>query len=205
MPFVPVTGAVQAEMRYTQDGQKVENVFWFSTVTPGAFGPDKEAVATMLFDWWDAHVKTIQAANVTLREIYVTDQDAPNSGSFTLTAGLPASGGNPNTPLPNSVTLCVSFRTGTRGRSYRGRAYHIGLTENQRAGNYITPAAIASVTAAYDSLVNESTLAGLPMVIVSRFSGGLPRAAGIFTQVTDALVVDDIIDSQRRRLPGRGA
>lgn len=205
MPFIPVPNGVQAEMRYTQDGQKVENVFWF--IRDDAVDPETSAqdIATFLLDWWNNSIKTLQASAVSLREIYVTDQSAANGFAYTLTAGLPAAGANVNEPLPNGVTACVSLRTALRGRSYRGRSYFIGLTENNVLGNTLGAQFVTALLAAYDSLVTDSTLNGYPLAVCSRFSGGNPRPSGILTQVRDALLIDSVVDSQRRRLPGRGA
>jgi len=47
-------------------------------------------------------------------------------------------------------------------------------------------------------------------VVVSRFSGvdadghPIPRTTGVSTLVASVAIVDPVIDSQRRRLPGRG-
>ena len=47
------------------------------------------------------------------------------------------------------------------------------------------------------------TLDPWSMVVVSRYENNAPRAEGIATLV-DRLSSDGVIDSQRRRLPGRG-
>jgi len=46
--------------------------------------------------------------------------------------------------------------------------------------------------------------------VASRFSGvdgdgkPIPRTAGVVTPISNVIVVDRVLDSQRRRLPGRG-
>jgi hypothetical protein len=42
------------------------------------------------------------------------------------------------------------------------------------------------------------------LVVVSRYSNGQPRAVGVATPVTSALLVDTRVDTQRRRLVGIG-
>jgi hypothetical protein len=46
---------------------------------------------------------------------------------------------------------------------------------------------------------------GYVWVIVSYITDNAPRVGGpVYFEVNDILIVDDVIDSQRRRLPGRG-
>ena len=67
-----------------------------------------------------------------------------------------------------------------------------------------------SLKLAYEGLPSVATVAGYTWVVASRFSGvdaegdPIPRAAGITTPITTVLIVDNLVDSQRRRLSGRG-
>jgi|SRR5688572_12924668 len=206
MPFIPTPNGIQVEMRYSYLGERCENVFW--TNWTGGSPPaaaDLSTIGELFWEWWDAQIKPIQSANATLREIYVTDQSAADGAAATFTAGLPADGGNVLEPLPGNVSLCISLRTAKRGRSFRGRSYIIGLTENQVAGNALTAPSAAAWLAAYDVLVSSLAASSNQLCVCSKFSLGLPRAAGILTPVTDAVIVDNVVDSQRRRLPGRGS
>jgi hypothetical protein len=58
--------------------------------------------------------------------------------------------------------------------------------------------------AAYNGLLALASNIQVVWCIVSRFSGGQPRTAGEVYPVIAALVTDNVADSQRRRLPGRG-
>lgn len=205
MPFIPVPNGVQVEMRYGYLGERVENVFWvFVDDEPAPTVATMSTIAGIFYSWWNTHVKTIQSANATLREIYCTDQSAQNGGAFTYTTNLPADGANVQEPLPGNVALCVSLRTAQRGRSYRGRSYIVGLTENQVQGNLLTSASASAWLAAYDALVNELNTPPYQLAVCSRFTAGAPRVAGVLTPIIDAALVDNVVDSQRRRLPGRG-
>lgn len=78
--------------------------------------------------------------------------------------------------------------------------------------NTIDPTFLTNVAAAYRLLkIPTSTIpADWSWVVVSRFSGvdslgkPIPRSSGVVELVVDAIFVDNIVDSQRRRLPGRG-
>jgi hypothetical protein len=81
------------------------------------------------------------------------------------------------------------------------------------AVNTIDPDWQGSVASAYAMLVAPSTAlpGGWTWVVVSRFSGTdpitgrpVPRVAGIFHEVFSAYFVDQIVDSQKTRLPKHG-
>jgi hypothetical protein len=201
MEFIPVPNGIMAEMRYSYLGVPAENVFWFyDTANPTPPIASLEAVAGGLFDWWDTNIKTIQSANATLNEIYVTDQSSASGGAYSYSAGMPVDGANVQEPLPGNVTLCISLRTSQRGRSFRGRSYIIGLTENQVSGNLVTSASAAAWLGAYDALVNTFNTGPFVLSVCSRFANKLPRAAGVLTPIRDAVLVNNRVDSQRGRL-----
>jgi hypothetical protein len=70
---------------------------------------------------------------------------------------------------------------------------------------------IGDILAAYVALVAAVEPDGWDHVVVSRFSGvdedgrPIPRVAGVSTVVLSYGVTDNNLDSQRRRLAGRGA
>jgi hypothetical protein len=108
-------------------------------------------------------------------------------------------------------TFVVSFRTDLRGRSFRGRNYVIGLTEDMVDGNSLEAGVSEPWRLAYAHLGTLVADIDWTWVVVSRFSGvsgsppePTPRVAGVTTPITSVVVVDQFIDSQRRRLSGRG-
>ena len=87
----------------------------------------------------------------------------------------------------------------------RGRNYIVGLAEDVVSGNSVTPGFAAAVTAAYTALITATGAGPWLWVVVSRYSNGAPRSQGLAQAVNAALLTDTNIDSQRRRLSGRGA
>jgi len=112
--------------------------------------------------------------------------------------------------LPNNVAVTVSFRTGLSGRFARGRNYVSGLSEDAVVLNTVDSAVLADIQAGYEALQDVASDNTSTWVVVSRFSGvdgdgvPIPRVEGVTTPITAVIIVDSIIDSQRRRLPGRG-
>lgn len=200
----PVTpGLVRAEFRCTWNGQLVENVMFFdfgaSTYSQG----DLEDLGAVLADF-AADMVPLQGPTCIQREFYI--EGYQGEGSMSHTEGL---GSTPGTAsgdgLPNNCGLCVSFRTGLTGRSRRGRNYTIGMTESHQAAGVVNSTYRNAVLAAYSALAaNLAANTDWVHNIASFFSNGEPRLQALKTPVTAYQVVDDFVDSQRRRLPGRG-
>jgi len=210
MPFVPVPNCVEAEIRMTWDLQEVENTLYFD------FGdtPTVGGMVTLmndLFDWWTTNMAPLIFGGVQLREIVVTDISSATGPQVSFTPPIAEFGSASGASLPNNVSFTVSFRTASRGRSFRGRNYVVGLTEGAVVGNTVDTAVVNAYIAAYAELKNSPILDDGVWSVVSRFSGvnpttgkPIPRTTGIATPITSVIVVDSTIDSQRRRLPGRG-
>lgn len=204
MAFVPVPNAVMAEIRMSLDNQLIENTLYFR---PTAESGDTSLVGlgNALLLWWTTSYRVKLPDSVSLREIYLTDLDSATGPTHTQPAPAPAPIGLAATPvMPNNVTIAVSFRTGARGRSYRGRNYFGALGETQISSNTLDGATQAGIIAAYQALLSGSIADDWEWGVVSRFTAGAPRVTGVFTPITSVLITDSIVDSQRRRLPGRG-
>jgi len=101
----------------------------------------------------------------------------------------------------NNVTYAVSFRTGFGGRSYRGRAYHVGLAEADIADSYINVTVRESIREAYEALITALLGSGITWGVYSKVNAGAPRTTGLLTPITSVITVDNVLDSMRSRLP----
>jgi hypothetical protein len=203
MPFVPVANTAMVELRYTWNLQQVENTLYFQYPTPPE-NANLFDITETIFDWWDTHLRPIQSNQVQLREVVATDLTTSDGQVFTRVSSPPVSGGNLAPALPNNCTYCISFRTFKRGRSFRGRNFSIGMTENDATNSQVDPAYATALQDAYVQIPALVNAVDWVWVVVSRFSNGAPRVAGLATPVATIFVFDGIMDSQRRRLPGRG-
>jgi hypothetical protein len=204
MAFVPVPNCAEVEIRQQCDNQLIENTLYFEHATPPT-ATELQALADSIEAWWGDSILPLLSNTLTYRETYVTDLSEATGPTATQAGFAPAAGGSPDNHAPNNVSLCVSFRTAGRGRSSRGRNYVAGIPSTGVNGDLISQTFTDSVVAAYNNLnVLGNLPSGWTWVVVSRFSGGAARATGVAFPVTRALAVDRIVDSQRRRLPGRG-
>jgi len=204
MPFIPAPNTLQARMRYNWGVQLIENTLYFEG-SAGVSVALANSLGAALVSWWNTNFKPITSNLMALDQVYITDLTADNSFTVPYSTGLPLTGTNATEALPFNCALCISFRTANRGRSGRGRNYVAGLTEAQQAASVVAAATRLSIVTAYQALVGAGTFVpGLGFSVVSRFHNGLPRAQCLVQPITNVLAVDDILDSQRRRLPGRG-
>jgi hypothetical protein len=210
MPFIPVPNGVLVEFRMTSLAQQVENTLWFIT------GADPTVVTmtnlgNALETWWATEYSPLVSSGVSLREIALTSMDSITGPQVTIVPSPALAGLNLGAQMPNNISLTVSFRTALRGRSFRGRNYVVGFVEAQIAGNEVNGVDAQNWADAYNAIPGAIAGTTYAWVVASRFSGTdangdpIPRVTGIATPVTTALVVDTVVDSQRRRLPGRGA
>ena len=210
MPFVPVLNTVLVEIRMLLDSQRVENTLYFSSGSP----PSSPAMATLgnnIIAWWLENIAPITSTGVVVREVVVTDLTSDIGPQVTVVPATPLAGLVADETLPNNVSIAVSFRTEQRGRSFRGRNYFVGLTDGFVNGNNVLGTFADDLVAAYDLLNTTPFAPTWTWSVVSRFSGvdpvtgdPIPRATGVITPITTVLVTDFTVDTQRRRLPGRG-
>lgn len=202
MPFQPVANTARAELIFSWDGQIVENVLHYvnlDDINVGTLTDLAEALKTI----WNTYLRPLTPTAISLTTIKCTSLETEFAPGIEYTSGLPIAGTGTGTILPNNVTIAVRFLTSLRGRSYRGRAYQVGLTTALITGNVITTGYQAALGAAWAQFQSMGTDPEWQQAVVSRYQGGLLRPSGIATLVT-GYQVDRTLDSQRRRLPGRG-
>jgi hypothetical protein len=203
MSFVPAPNVVQINQRATLFGQQIENVHYVELST----SPDAaaiQAVADTALTEWENHMLPVLSVEYVYREAYATDLSSETAPAATAAAAANKTGGLAVSSVPGNVTLCLSIRTNGRGRSSRGRQYISGLPDDIVDGNAWTAQGAAGVVDAFAAYRDALTAAGYSLVVLSRRENNAPRAQGLAQLATSVLVTDLFIDSQRRRLTGRG-
>lgn len=203
MPFVPVDDTLQVEFLVTCNGQKVENVVHYEADAAWTI-IDMQAFGTPLVTWWVNNIRPLCHTGTSLRAIRMTDLRTAIAPVIEFNTGLPSVGSGVGASLPNSISTVITKRTVLRGRSYRGRIYTYGMQETQMDQDAINSAVTASYIAAWTAALTFTVGAIIwNMVVVSRFQNGAWLANGETTAVLN-FTSDGIVDSQRRRLSGRG-
>lgn len=203
MPFVPFSNTLQVEFIQGLDEQVIENVVYAQyATTPSA--EDADTLGNALISWWDTLFSAQLSNTLVLTAIQLTDLSDEESFSITVLPTAPVAGKISDEAVPNNCALCVSFRSAGRGRSARGRNYVAGIPGDFVSANRVVSTVTDSLVIAYNSLKTEIDAAGATWVIASRQHDKVIRTTGVTFPVVTALIVDNTIDSQRRRLPGRG-
>jgi len=202
MAFIPIPNVAQVTVNATFLGQQVQNVYHvrLDDTDPE---PSLQDVADTFIAWVIAELVANVSSDVEYRSVIVTDQSVQNGAQYTGAFPPATNGEQLSAPLPSSNTVAVSWRTGFSGRSFRGRTFHFGLVESQVTDNEVVGATLTALVADYAQLITDCATAGFPLVVASRYTNGAPRVTGIKTNIL-SLLIDPVIDSQRRRLPGRG-
>jgi hypothetical protein len=196
-------GVAQFRLQFLQGNQKVENVFHCSSAVVWGDLHLRE-VANAIKNWWVGEMKDNSATNLQLVRV-VAGELTVDGVQILETSGLPTAGTHNGQPMPNNVTCAVHWGTGRAGRSYQGRTYHLGLWAGQVDNNALVPAELASIQTKYDDLrtVLDNAVLACEFGVLSKYHNKLPRPEGVLTPIT-GVSLDAILDSQRRRLPGRG-
>lgn len=204
MPFIPVPQCVELVANYIWDSQAVATVLHYQKPGVAAFADLLDLAENACADF-ETNIIPLMSPTVTLNSVKVIDLDTVISPTAESSFGLPANGGQSGASLPNNVACVVTKRTMFRGRSFRGRIYHFGIPETSVTGNLVSGTYVTSMLAGYNALkVITTTLGNWEMVVVSRYTNNNPRESGIFSSVV-SMDSDGVVDSQRRRLPGRGS
>lgn len=207
MPLVPNNLVVKLVARGYCEGQEVINdTHW--RVAGGAVWTaiQMQSLGAAYIDWWGSNVQALTVAGYVMSEVVVTQQIVGGLQEI-VTSGLPLSGSLVGDALPLNIAACITFATGRSGRSGRGRYYLGCLGELSTTASRFTAPFVTAVNTAFAALtLLDSPLAGeqFQLVVYSTVFNKVARLAGVPTAVTSAYLRDNVVDSQRRRLPGRG-
>lgn len=110
--------------------------------------------------------------------------------------------------LPPQAAIVFTFSTLTKGRSYRGRIYLPGATEENAGAGTLTGAAVTLYSTIGVNLLAifgpSGSNANWQHVVISRYANHVKRATPVGTAVT-SITLDPVLQTQRRRVLGVGA
>lgn len=203
MAFIPTPNAISLSFEFLLGGQVVVvtlSVMSQNPVTEARLGQAAQAGA----DWVVAELLPFLSSNLTFTGVRAYSQDSDSAPVFVLPVSPTIPGGQNFTTLPNNVAGVISLRTANRGRSGRGRMYIPGIPDTMQASpTTLTNVFVAGMVDAAIKLDDYFNPLGFQPGVISKRHNKQDRVTGLFQPFTSA-VVDNRIDSQRRRLEGRG-
>ena len=207
MAYQPVAATALVELVYQVGTTIQENTLYFRHAATSWTPVELTTLGNEMAAWWEASIAPLASIDVSLVRVDVTDL-SEQFGSKVVIPLDPAVTGEASTDrLPSNVSMAVTFTTGKRGRAFRGRNFVVGLVEGQVNDDQVNGSAVSLYLAAYNALLvgGSSQPTDATWVVVSRVVNQVVQMPTALTNpVLAAVVADDIVDSQRRRLPGRG-
>lgn len=184
-----------------------EMTFAFQDATDAMFS-DFAGFATQVWDAWVTNMVPAFSAAVVFDGVVLEDiRSIPYGGADFPQTPTAGSGAITSLLVSTGIAWCVKRTTGAVGRSYRGRLYIPVWDQGfiSSADTFSSASASAIITGLEDFQADvEGGTYPCTMVLVSFFSDKTPRDPGVATPVTGWSYTDLNLDSQRRRLAGRG-
>lgn len=203
MAFIPAPNAIRICLQMEWTGQTVEiciGVLKNAAVVTA----DLTTVTTAMEAWRIALHRDLTSQDLTYKQWYALSLTTSTSPSLITPITANITGNDTAGTVPNNVALVTTFQTDLRGRSYRGRTYMPGISRS----NVSTPTEISAGYALQASTayagINAALPAGYTHVVLSYQNNGVARTNAARTPVV-AYRTEVRLDSQRRRLEGRGS
>lgn len=157
---------------------------------------DLQNMNAVFADWWLNSYRHAVKSNIVGSSIVATKQDPASPIQDTVFLAAPGDYG-PASVDPGNVTAAVSWRSGLAGRKFRGRFFDFGVPSDAfNSTDAMTGGYITLLTSIGNYLITHLVAANLKPIIFH-------RADDTYTTIT-GLVVDQLLDSMRRRLASRG-
>lgn len=196
-PFIPVPNTVQVVHRINSLGEVCENVYHVRYENPPTL-TDLQAIVSVFTSFWGDNIKQLVTSATELTEIIATDLSAQDG--IQLDVGLTGQGGSAmGVALPNNVAAVISWGTGHRGKSYRGRTYYVGMASDSVVQNKLTDTEQQGFAAAGAWLLGHMPT-GAHLAIVSYCNNKAWRTTGLASDIVSH-TAEHNVRTQRRRLP----
>ena len=199
MPAILLPLGIRVAVEYEVFGKIVVNIYHVTTTDP-IISVKLLDIAGAFANWWENFLAAEFSEDIALTQITALDLSVANGEKQTLVIS-PALPGDRLTPaIPNNVAIVASLGTAKTGRSFRGRSYHAGMSDDNVTGNDFSEIRSAAVVAAYGDLDTLLDTLNAILVVASFQSAGAPRETGVATPV-ESVSMNARVDTQRRRLP----
>ncbi len=198
MPFIPAVDGIKVMMEFVSaQGNRAMNIFWVRDEGGVASIARLTELHGIIHAWANAEWDVVAADAWEFDRLVTQDWNVENSW---VVQTLPSvAGARTSEALPATSTMALSLRTGLAGRSFRGRLYHVGLTEDQTEGDFIDPVKATEIVAAYDQLRLDLQADDFTWVVASFVTDGAPRAAAVLSNVINILMTNTALDTMRSR------
>jgi len=176
MAFIPTPNVAKAVFRYSLYDQEVVNTLWFRG-SANFTEQNLSDLCDQLAAWWTNNMADILTADILLQDITCYDMSDENGPVYTV--GVNTNGGAVGSGLPGQNACVVTFRTGGRGRSARGRNYISGIREIDVTQNIVSSTLRGNLVIALNALATEVSVLNAEHVDLSYISNCVARETGL--------------------------
>lgn len=199
-PFPHISRWVQFTVHMTAEGSQraITANYQHNGTTPNLTATQCLQMATAFWNAINSPLTSVLSVNTNVDYVECRDMGSIGAAVAQYLVPQPHAGGVGGDCTPANAAFVISWRSGLAGRSHRGRQYLPSISESLTIGSTVNTAYLIAATAlavAQLGFINPSGI-GLFQIIASRKNGTL-------TAVT-SFIADINIDSQRKRLIGRG-
>lgn len=200
MPFQSVPNTAEIVLTYTVAGVEFNNVLHAKRAA-GYDATQLASLASSVSGWVTTSLKPLMSSSASF--LRVTVRGLQNQNDFVVVNSSAQGVGAINSPCQAlNVAACITLKSVFTGRSARGRFFWGGVPENQRASaTTLVQTYVDAVRDAIDALIAVLQAISWILTIVSRYTNGALRPTGVTFDVVDVVSRNNLIDSQRGRLP----
>lgn len=196
MPFVPIPRVIRVVLKFTRDTRELQNVLHVQAPQAVVFA-DLVNIANAAVAWWNDAYRETASNVVCLISATATDMSVEGGMQYTADVSPAVCGIQALSPTSANVTGTISWRTGRTGRRYRGRTYAVGFQEVDVSNlDTMSGALVSGLASASVDWILRALGVNLPPVVASFTYQTAEQILGA--------VIENVVDSQRRRLPRRG-
>jgi len=202
--FISAEEVAKVQLYFSTPGGIAMNVLNFRA--DGGFNAvGLETLIDEIATAWEAQFSPLQSDQVECFRIVATDMANIVPYQVDKAPENDLTGGRSSPAMPQNVTVVTKFGTGLAGRSQRGRTYHIGLVDDQCVGDKLVAGMADTIRDAWIDFAGaiHDGAAAADLVVVSYCHNNVWRDNATVLDVI-SFTTEDTLDSQRKRLLGRG-
>lgn len=199
MAHVFIPNGIRVALRgHGPEGQELLNTFHVISPSAPPSAADCAAVNDVMFNWWQAIYKNMVCTTCEATDSVSTGMNGVPAAQHQRIIGT--LGTRIGTQVPPNVTLSVKAGTALSGKRNRGRnfAWPFVFADLQLPGeDRVSDVYRSAINSVFNALVSRMNTAGYTLGVFS-------QADAAIHPIASYAAVDDYIDSQRRRILGRG-
>lgn len=176
MAFTPGSNQAQVCFDFTFSGIGCSICLWFLD-NDGLDTQRLNTLAGILDGWMANDVMPLLVAQLAYNGLTAYDMSASDAAKVVVSQVPPVNGGISGQGEGNQVAALVSFETGGRGRTTRGRAYVPGVPQNSLELNNLTGAFRNGLDAAWLTMFGLTSAQNFFQIVSSSQIDGQPRTA----------------------------